>query len=76
MVDLQKEIGRLARELQGLEQLLVEECGIARVTPRVPAGLPFRWPGRLNPFSRDAWRWVSQVFNSGELAIVRAPQPD
>ncbi len=76
MDDLDREIRRLATEIRAVEQMLVEVCGLAPVTPAVAAGFGPTWSRKLRSWCQRACRSLAQVPESGGRLAVRAPQPD
>ena len=76
MDNLEIQIGRIARELQMLERELIAKCGLPPLTPSLAAECSFPFSERMNSFWRDILRWVVQAFNTGEISMLRAPQPD
>ena len=76
MDDLDKQICRLASEIQAVEQMLVEAYGLTPVTPAIAKGFGPTWARRLRSWYQRACQPLAPFPKSDGMLAVRAPQPD
>jgi hypothetical protein len=76
MDDLDREIRRLVGEIEALEQMLVEVCGLTPVTPAVAAGVGPACARRVRAWYQRACLKLAAVAESVVTLRARAPQPD
>jgi len=76
MVDLEREIRRLAGEIRAVEEMLVEVYGLTPITPAVAADLGSAWVRRLQALYRRIHRPLASLTQSGDIFGVHAPPPD
>jgi len=76
MDDLDKQIRRLASEIQSVEQMLVEAYGLTPVTPDIATRSGPTWAGKLRSWYQRACQPLTLFPERGGVFAVRAPQPD
>ena len=76
MKDLDKQIRQLASEIQAVERMLVETCGMTPVTAGIATGFGPAWSGWLRSWYQRACRPITLFPESSDMFVVRAPQPD
>ena len=75
LMDLNKEIRRLGKEIRAVEELLIEAYGLAPVTP-VAANLGSGLAYRLAAWCQRVRQSLASLTESGNMLPGRAPQPD
>jgi hypothetical protein len=75
MGELEQKIRVLAKEIQALEQTLVEECGMPAVTPANSTVYGPQLASRPESVYRRICDSVARLFET-DVLVVRAPQPD